>query len=409
VAATTGYQIRVFAEAARALGCECVLASDRCHILDDPWGDDAVPVRFEKPEGSLQAIIDAGPFHAVAAAGDGPAVVAAEAAAAMGLPFHPPDSVRAAGNKFLARERFRRAGMPVPEYRLVPAGAGANELAASQQFPCVLKPLGLSASRGVIRANTAAEFEQAYERIRRLLLSADLARQPAEARTHILVELFIPGREFALEGLVRGGRLQTLAIFDKPDPLDGPFFGETIYVTPSRESVSVQEQMISATSAAISALGLTDGPIHAEMRVNSAGVWMLEVAARPIGGLCAKALRFGGQPLEQVILRHALGEDVTGAELDGPASGVYMLPVEQGGIFQRAGGVVRASALAGVEEVIITAKQGQRLVPLPEGATYLGFIFARAESPQAVESALRAARRELGFEIAAELPLTWQR
>jgi formate-dependent phosphoribosylglycinamide formyltransferase (GAR transformylase) len=404
VAATTGYQTRVFADAARSLGCDVVLATDRCHILDDPWGDGAVPVRFERP-GSIQAIVNAGPFDAVAAVGDAPAIVAAEAAEALGVRFHRPDAVRAARNKFQARERFRAAGLPVPEYRLIPVDAALSDAAAEQEYPCVLKPVGLSASRGVIRARSAGEFERAFERIRCLLASAELARQPAEIRSHILAEKFIPGGEFALEGLVRGGELQTLAIFDKPDPLNGPFFEETIYVTPSRENEKTQRDITETTQRAVAALGLTDGPVHAEMRVNGRGVWMLEVAARPIGGLCAKALRFEGQPLEQVILRRALGEDVSRLRVDGPASGVYMLPVERAGIYQDVSGAGDAAAVEGIEEIAITAKAGQRLVPLPEGASYLGFIFARADTPQGVEKALREARNCLRFEISLEMPL----
>ena len=268
----------------------------------------------------------------------------------------------------------------------------------------MLKPLNLSASRGVIRANDPAEFVAAFDRIRALLLSPEVVVTREEQNRYLAVESFIPGREFALEGLVTAGRLETLALFDKPDPLDGPFFEETIYVTPSSQTLQVQQSLIAAAERAVSALGLTHGPVHAEMRHNEEGAWILEIAARPIGGLCARALRFdGGTPLEELIIRHALGEQMPSPRLDGPASGAMMIPIPRAGIYQEASGVDRAAQVAGIEEVIITAKQGQKLVPLPEGASYLGFIFARDETPADVERALREAHRCLDFRIATAL------
>jgi biotin carboxylase len=218
------------------------------------------------------------------------------------------------------------------------------------------------------------------------------------------VESYIPGREFALEGLATDGELRAIAIFDKPDPLEGPFFEETIYVTPSRESDDVQRELIRTAEQAVRALGLRHGPVHAELRHNAEGAWMLEAHARPIGGLCAKALRFsGGIPLEEVILRHALGEDVSSLQLEEGASGVMMIPIPKGGVFHSVSGIEDAARVCGVEDVIITAKAGQHLIPLPEGASYLGFIFARGAEPDAVEHALHAAHGNLRFEIATAL------
>jgi len=269
----------------------------------------------------------------------------------------------------------------------------------------VLKPLGLSASRGVIRANDEHEFLAAFERIRTLLATPDIRRLHEERNAYIQVESYIEGREFAIEGLATEGRFQVLALFDKPDPLEGPYFEETIYTTPSREEPAVRQAILETVGSAVRALDLRHGPVHAEARVNARGVWMLEAAARPIGGLCARALRFnGGMPLEELLLRHALGEDVEHAVLDGPASGVMMIPIPRGGIFQGVEGVERAAAVPAIEEVVITAKEGQRLVPLPEGASYLGFIFSRVDSPAAVEQALRRAHAELAFHIATALP-----
>jgi biotin carboxylase len=386
-AATTGYQIRVFAEAARRLGAELTLATDRCHILDDPWGDHAVPVRFDHTGWSVKNLAGLA-FDAIAAVGDRPALLAAQAAEALGLPFHPPAAARACHDKYLARTLYRDAGMRVPEFFRVESEADA----ARAPYPCVLKPLGLSASRGVIRANSPAEFRAAYRRIGKM------------GEHEIVVEEYIPGREFAVEGLVTNGKLQPLAIFDKPNPLEGPYFEESIYVTPSRESAAVQNELLETAAAAVRALGLRHGPVHAELRHNPSGAWMLEAHARPIGGLCAKALRFtGGMPLEELILRHALGEDVSAAKLDAAASGVMMIPIPKDGLYESVDGEDRAAAVPGVEDVIITAQTGQRLVPLPEGSSYLGFIFARGHSPQAVEESLRRAYTELHFHIATVL------
>ena len=383
-AATTGYQIRVFADAAKRLGVGVTLATDRCHVLDDPWGDSAIPVKFDRVEESLEALRGRA-FDGVAAVGDQPAVLAAEAAAALGLPFHPPSAARACHDKYLARNLYRKAGLRVPWFFKVPSDE-------DPRYPCVLKPLGLSASRGVIRANNPGEFREALNRIRKM------------GEYEVQVEGYIPGREFAVEGLVTRGEFQPLAIFDKPDPLEGPFFEETIYVTPSRQPSAVRQALLDTTAQAVRALGLQHGPVHAELRYNEQGAWMLETAARPIGGLCARALRFQPDvPLEELILRHALGEDVSAVRLADPASGVMMMPIPKGGMYEGVAGLECARAIPGIDEVVITAKQGQLLVPLPEGASYLGFLFARGNSAGEVESALRRSHAELRFQIATAL------
>jgi ATP-grasp domain len=376
IAATTGYQTRAFSDAARTMGFDLVLATDRCHVLEDPWGDNAVALNFDEPSAGIESIVARGPFDGVVAVGDRPAYVASLAAECLSLSFSPPPAVLAAKNKFLAREKFRANGLLTPGYQLLTQPSG------TVRYPCVLKPLGLSGSRGVIRANDSAEFDAAFARIKKI------AHEPA-----VLVEDFIPGHEYALEGIVTNGRLQVLALFDKPDPLDGPFFEETIYVT-----VPVQPAIAETTQRAITALGLTHGPIHAEMRVNDLGVWMLEVAARPIGGLCAKVLRFlGDQSLEELILRHAAGEDVSNARLVDGAHAVMMIPIPQAGIYIGVSGVT--------DDVVITAKQGQAMIPLPEGASYLGFIFAHADSPDRAVESLRNSHARLKFDFSATLPV----
>jgi biotin carboxylase len=402
VASKTGYQVREFHGAAQKLDIDLVLATDRCHVLDDPWGDHAIALPFDVEQGfgpllagrrpapheaNMEALRVRGPFDGVLAVGDGPALVAARCAERLGLRFHSSQAVNAANDKRWTRERFRGAGLNVPDFRI-----GDGDF-STPRFPCVLKPLRSSASRGVIRADTPAEFAEALARIRKIT-----------AEPRVLVEDFIPGCEFALEGIVSAGKLQTLAIFDKPDPLDGPFFEETIYVTPSREQASVQRAIREAAQDAVTALGLEFGPVHAEMRVNGGGVWMLEAAARPIGGLCARVLRMnGGMSLEELLLRHALGEDVSEAGLAPGAHGVMMIPIPSAGIYSGVEGLEQARETSDIEGVEITAKEGHALEPLPEGASYLGFLFARAAESERVERALRQAHACLRFRIAPAL------
>lgn len=408
VASTTGYQTRLFADAARRLGMEVALATDRCHVLEDPWGDRAIAVRFDDPYPGAEAICQAGPFDGVLAVADRQAFLAAIVAERLGLPYNSPASVEAARDKFLARQRFLAAGLPVPRFFRLESDQHAGEAAAEAHYPCVLKPLGLSASRGVIRADNPDEFVAAFHRIKALLARPEIHVLREEHNRYIQVESFIPGQEYAVEGVLTAGRLKVLAVFEKPDPLDGPFFEETIYLTPPR---SPQPALVPAVEKAIHALGLTHGPIHAELRVGGGEAWVLEVAARPIGGLCAKALRFnGGMPLEELLLRHAAGEDISRFEREPCASGVMMIPIGRefanSAVYEGLAGLDRAVEIPGVEEIAITAKIGQTLEPLPEGSSYLGFIFARGETPENVDRALRSAHARLRFRIAAKLPVT---
>src|SRR5207248_2929425 len=239
-----------------------------------------------------------------------------------------------------ARQRFQAAGLPVPRFFRVPLGVDIAETATLAPYPCVLKPLGLSASRGVIRANDPAEFSVAFRRIEALLDRREIQILRDEQNQYIQVESFIEGQEYALEGVLRDGRLRTLAVFEKPDPLDGPFFEETIYVTPPRAQPS---GLVGTIESSVRALGLTHGPVHAELRCAGERAVVLEVAARPIGGLCAKALRFdGGMTLEELLLRHAVGEDVSGFEREDCASGVMMIPIEKEGIYEGVDGLQTA-------------------------------------------------------------------
>jgi biotin carboxylase len=418
LATTTGYQTRAFGEAAERLGVELVFATDRCHMLEDPWQDGAIPIRFHDESASVDAILDAArsrPIDGVLVVGDRPTVIAARVAEALGLPGHPTIAAATARNKRLTRERLRAARLPSPWFHTAPTDADPKAIARSTSFPCVVKPIALSGSRGVMRADDPQTFVLAFRRLCNLLQSPQIRAERDPAHDTVLVEEFIPGREFALEGLLDHGELHWLTLFDKPDPLDGPFFEETIYVTPSSEPAAVHEAIADAVARAADAIGLRHGPVHAECRVNDCGVFVLEVAARPIGGLCARALRFAEVgagallSLEDLLLRHALGESPDGWQREAEASGVMMIPIPARGIFRGVSGADEARRVAGVYDLQITAKPDQLLVPLPEGASYLGFIFARGATPVVVEQALRAAHRRLQFAVDPELQVVESR
>ena len=409
---TTGYQTRAFGEAAERLGVELVYATDRCNMLEDPWRDEAIPIRFHDEAASVDAVVAAArhkPIHGVLAVGDRPTVIAAMVNEALGLPGHPAAAAAVSRNKQLMREALDRAGLTGPWFIPLPISHAVDELLPSVAYPCVVKPLALSGSRGVMRANNPEELVEAVERLRALLGAPDVRQEQNTSHEWALIEGFIPGRECAVEGVMHHGRLHLFAIFDKPDPLDGPFFEETIYVTPSRLEEETKRTVARAVARAAEAIGLWHGPIHAECRVNAEAVFVLEVAARPIGGLCARTLRFTENTdgtlisFEEVLLRHAVGEPPDSWARETAASGVMMIPIPRRGVLRGVSGIDLARRIAGIDDVQITAKPDQVLIPLPEGASYLGFIFARGESPDDVERALRTAHERLEFAIDPEM------
>lgn len=409
-----GYQTRGFEEAARGLGVDLVYVTDRCHELSDPWGDGAIPVHFENADQAAYAVVEAFRTQRLAgilALGDRPTLAAAYAARGLGHSHNHPASVEACRSKFRMREVFREAGLRTPAFHSLPLNPIPEPALLGVRYPCVLKPLSLSAGQGVIRANSREEFLTAAQQIKRLLDSPEIRSKREANLDQLLVEDYIPGKEVAVEGLVTEGRLQLLAMFDKPDPLEGPYFEETTYVTPSRLSDGLHDQVARCAIEAVRALGLTHGPVHAEFRVNEQGVWPLEIAPRPIGGLCARALRFkmSGEEasitLEELLLRHALGRSCENAAREQTASAVMMIPVPQSGVLQAVEGLAQAQSISGITEIIITARLNDHIAAWPEGSSYLGFIFAKADSPEAAESALRAAHAQLRFSIAARLPV----
>ena len=413
-AAKLGYQTRSFEEPARKLGVQLIYVTDRCHQLEDPWGDQAIPAHFESPEEAAHGVIEklrGREMSGVLALGDRAAAAAAYAARALGVPYNHPAAVEACRNKLRMREAFRDAGLPVPWFRRFPIGPLTEPSPAGICFPCVLKPLSLSASQGVMRANSQDEFLAAAARLRRLLESAEIRATREPNLDQMMVEGFIPGREVAVEGLLSEGTLRILAIFDKPDPLEGPYFEETIYVTPSRLRRSAQNQIAKCAGEATRALGLIHGPIHAEFRINDEGIWPIEVAARPIGGLCAQALRFCASEqeppmgLEELLLRHACLMPGSDAQRERQASGVMMIPVPHSGILESVSQIEAARATHLISDLVISARPHDYIAAWPEGSSYLGFLFARGNTPEQVEGALREAHRKLRFVITPRLPV----
>jgi biotin carboxylase len=407
---TTGYTGEAFRDAAHALGVPTLVGSDRCHVLAEQWPlEGMVTLDFRHPDEAVAKIIEVAGENGRSIGGIVPtsettARIAAVACSKLGLRHNPPAATEATANKRVMRQLLEEAGVPAPRARTFLVETDPSLIAASLAYPVVLKPLLLSASRGVIRADDPIAFCVAFSRIRALLASPELLEMhPTDARM-ILVEPFVAGPEVAVEGLLDTEiGFRSLAIFDKPDPLDGPFFEETIYVTPSRLPAEVEAKILETTEAAARALGLTDGPVHAELRVGPAGVQVIEVAARTIGGLCSRALRFGtGATLEEIVIRHAMGLPIATTERERCAAGVMMIPIPRAGILTEVAGIDQAKAVAGIEDVMITALE-RRLVPLPEGKAYLGFIFARGESPAFVERALRDAHALLVLEIKSNL------
>jgi hypothetical protein len=338
-------------------------------------------------------------------------VLAARAAAALGLRGNPVAAAAASVNKILFKRALVQAKLPVPWFFETTSDADPSA-DARVLYPCVIKPVGLSGSRGVMRANTPEELAAAAARLRALLSRKDVRAIRSGMNDTILVEEFLSGREFAIEGVMTAGTLQIFSIFDKPDPLDGPFFEETIYVTPSTLDHPAQIAMKRQLQRTAGAIGLVNGPIHAECRVAAdSTIYVLEMAARPIGGLCSKVLRFNGidgmaaASLEDVLVRHAIGTNISAVVREPAAAGVMMIPIPRRGTLKHVHGIDRASAADGIEEIQITAKRDQVLEPLPEAGSYLGFIFARGADHGQVVRSLRTAHSEIRFEIAAPIPV----
>lgn len=392
------YRAPDFMAAARELGAAVTVASERLAAMSTAMGERALTLRLSDPQDAAETIVARArdtPFAAILGVDDQGVMTAALAAERLGLAHNPPAAVACTRDKAAMRRALAEAHVPQPCFALLAAGADVPTAARKIGLPCVVKPLSLSGSRGVIRAEDPDRARAAAERVRGILAATG---EPADVP--LLLESYLPGAEVAVEGLLCSGRLEVLAIFDKPDPLEGPYFEETLYVTPSRLPAAVLAEVERITAQAVRALGLREGPVHAELRVPDQGVRVLELAARSIGGLCSRALRFGaGVSLEQLILRHALGLGADDLARESVAAGVMMIPIPRAGTLVEVGGQAQARAVEGIDGLQITIPRGRPVVPLPEGDRYLGFLFARGLTAAAVERSLREAHARLRVRI----------
>ncbi len=399
MAPANSYRTFAYLDAARRLGVELLVASEGEHSLVNRMVG-GMHVDLQAPHAVDQLVDEAGrrPFHGVVATDDASVELTSRVARVLGLPHNPPSAARLSRRKDLARARLAQAGLPVPRHwqlnLALPLGPQIEQVA----YPCVAKPLALSASRGVIRANNPADLISACARIQGIL-TREAPRDPEERHT-VLVEAFVHGPEVALEGLLRDGELRVLALFDKPDPMDGPFFEETYYITPSRLPVAHQQAVRRRVAQACAAYGLREGPVHAELRISGGDAWIMEVASRTIGGECARLLKFGtGHGLEDLVLAQAMGRPLDAEAAPGGA-GVLMIPIPRAGILRRVEGVLAARRVPYIEDLEISLREGYELVPLPESSRYLGFVFSKAPTAGDAEQALRSAHSRLNVVVA---------
>ncbi|WP_447971038.1 ATP-grasp domain-containing protein [Nitrospira sp. M1] len=392
------YRGEAFLEAASKVGVSLTIAGDAPPEFLEQSLENFLFLDLHNPSAAISAVMTYAkdsPIDVVLGVNDQTAVLASILSKALGLSANSIDSVQAASNKHTMRRLLQKEGLPCPNFMVVSLDEVPAEVVPHVTFPCVLKPLTLSGSCGVIRADDQESFQQAFIRIANLLQTFPSFEQDVAGR-QILIEDFIPGIEVALEGLLTKSRFHPLALFDKPDPLDGPYFEETIYVTPSRLPPDMQVRIAEALAQAARAIGLREGPVHGELRINEHNIWVIEVAARSIGGKCSRMLEFGtGRSLEELILLHALGQELPSFDLTGRAGGVMMIPIPHEGILERVEGQKEAKQVRGVEELVMTANPGEQLIPLPEGKRYLGFILARGTRPEEVEATLRKAHQRL--------------
>ena len=399
----TSYRAGAFVEAAHRLGVDLVVGTDHRQALADLVLDRSLPLNLYRPGEALQRIEQAHrsrPFQAILGVDEPTVYLAALACERLGLASNSPRSTRICWLKHLLREQLTRAGLPQPTFLTLDVRETERSTRTTVPFPLVVKPVFLSASRGVVRVNNEAELAAALATLQSILTNPEVRKKNREYADLVLLESYIPGEEVALEGILRDGRLEVLALFDKPDALEGPYFAETIYVAPSRKEREVQEGVIRTVQEAVRAVGLERGPVHAELRINGQGIWLIELAARSIGGRCSQVLQFqNNRMLEEVLLLDALGMAQEQPKLAWPAVGVYMIPVPARGILKAVEQIGEAERVPGVEEVLITVAREQPVAPLPEGDRYLGFIFARGEDPAQVERALREAHARLRIHI----------
>jgi hypothetical protein len=402
IAPDRSYRTGAFVLAAQKLGVELVVASFGEACLASRSGGLALNRKSQTDAlDTISRAVAENPFAAILASDDETVGLAGVAAERNGLPGNSADAIKAQTSKIHFRRLCQSNETQCPEFISLDSKNLERGAPAGVHYPCVAKPAMLSASRGVIRCDNPGELSRALKRIHSLLYSEGKLGEDV-----VLVEDYIDGLEYAVDGLLKRGRLQVLAIFEKPGPMAGPFFEETIYLTPPRLSHKVTGQVIGSLEILCRKLGICEGALHAELRINSSGVWFLEIAGRTVGGRCGRILEFQtGCSLEELVLANAARLPAAVGESTG-SSGVMMIPVTQGGVLRRVEGISAARREPGIVDVEIDVREGQILVPWPEGCAYPGFIFARAGTVADVERALRAAHRCLNFVLAPQLPTT---
>ncbi len=392
---STTYRAHDFVSAAESLGIDLVVASENPPPFD--MGDRYLQIDCSNPQSAADSIATMGDeiaFDGVVAADDSGVMVASLAGTTLGLAANTPDAAGATRDKLLLRNRLETAEVPQPRFAALEPDQSAEEVSEAVGFPLVVKPLSRSASQGVIRVDRPEDLPASIDRVRRIIGDHEHSQR-------LLLETYLPGDEVAVEGLVRNGELMVLAIFDKPDTSEGPSFPETILVTPSRLSDESQQECIRVAEAALRGLGLTHGPVHIELKIHNDRASVIEVAARSIGGLCSRSLNFGlmGTTLESLILRNAVGMDKPELRREQHASGVLMIPIPRSGVLDSIDGIIEAREIPGVTGVDITISVGSEVAAVPEGDRYLGFVFARADTPETVESALRKAKTTIVVSV----------
>ena len=397
------YRIQPYVRAAHALGLEINLASQGEWAISSPHSA-GIDVPLHDHVAALAVLVEIASRHhydAVIGTDDSTLELAAKLAEQTGLQQNLPSAVRISRRKDLSRVCLQQAGVQVPEFTVIKVGENSPFDDPHFGFPCVVKPLALSGSRGVIRADSRKSLEQGLKQSLKIITEEyDLYE-----KSHLLIEQFIPGREFAIEGMLSDGHFEVLAMFDKPDPLDGPYFEETFYISPARITGNERQLIVDTVQRSCEAYGLITGPVHAECRLNESGAWLIELAARTIGGLCSRLLSFGtGYSLEELVLANAIGLDLTKQE-NSRAAGVLMLPIKEEGVLRRVEGVMKAEKIPYIDDIEISLREGYKVYPLPEGASYLGFVFSSAPDANTVERALREANRELNPVIAPFWPV----
>lgn len=398
---TTTYRAKDFIQAACRLGVEVTVASEEDSSVSGLNPAGFLTLDFRDGRTAVRQVVEytaRHPIDAVVPADDQVTHIAASICEALEIKHSPPEALERSRNKYSMRQALEAGGVASPGHELCRLDAMPTAVPVRIGFPCVVKPLALSGSQGVIRADDQATFQSAVKRTAAIIEAQE--DMPESDRGTLLVEEYIPGIEVALEGMLTDGSLAVVALFDKPDPLEGPFFEETIFVTPSRLPDSTRTSIRRCAQDAVNALGLTQGPVHIELRVDRRGPWIIEVNPRSIGGLCSRVLRFGlGVSLEELIILHAMGENLDAHRREDCPAGVMMIPIPRTGTLEKITGMERARAVEGIEDITMTSRPGQKLVPPPDGAQYLGFIFARADTPELVENALRRAHAELDITM----------